>query len=46
MQVNQSQMDDISAQISDLADVEEMQKDWELQAEAKDELERLLRASP
>jgi hypothetical protein len=46
LQVNQSQMDDISAQISDLADVEEMQQDWELQAEAKDELERLLRTSP
>lgn len=45
MQVPQSEIDDIESQIKDLMEVEEMQTEWELQAEAQDELERLLRAS-
>ena len=45
MQVPQSEIDDIESQIKDLMEVEEMQTEWELQAEAQDVLERLLRAS-
>ena len=45
VQVPQSEIDDIESQIKDLMEVEEMQTEWELQAEAQDELERLLRAS-
>jgi hypothetical protein len=45
LQVPQSEIDDIESQINDLVEVEEMQAEWELQAEAQDELERLLRAS-
>lgn len=41
----QSEIDDIEAQIKDLTDVEEMQAEWELQAEAQDELERLLKGA-
>jgi hypothetical protein len=44
LQVPQSEIDDIESQIRDLVEVEGMQADWELQAEAQDELERLLRA--
>eukprot|EP00892_Ulva_mutabilis_P001097 jgi/Ulvmu1/10989/UM007_0169.1 len=43
--VPQSEIDDIESQIRDLAEVEEMQQEWELQAEAQDELETLLRVS-
>lgn len=45
LQVPQSEIDDIESQIRDLAEVEEMQEEWELQAEAQDELETLLRVS-
>lgn len=45
MQVPQSEIDDIESQIKDLMEVEEMQTEWELQAEAQDELERLLRTT-
>lgn len=41
----QSEIDDIESQIKDLMEVEEMQTEWELQAEAQDELERLLRTT-
>ncbi|KAI5055662.1 hypothetical protein GOP47_0029183 [Adiantum capillus-veneris] len=36
----------IAAQIERLAEVERLQKQWKIQAEANDELERLLRSSP
>lgn len=45
LQVPQSEIDDIESQIRDLTEVEEMQEEWELQAEAQDELETLLRVS-
>jgi hypothetical protein len=45
LQVPQSEIDDIESQIKDLMEVEEMQAEWELQAEAQDELERLLRTT-
>ena len=45
LQVPQSEIDDIEAQIADLAEVEELQAEWELQAEAQDELERLLKGT-
>lgn len=45
MQVNQSEASAIEAQIQDLEEVEALQEDWQLQAEAKDDLERLLRSS-
>jgi hypothetical protein len=44
-QVPQSEIDDIESQIRDLLEVEEMQQEWELQAEAQDELEKLLKAT-
>jgi hypothetical protein len=45
LQVPQSEIDDIESQIKDLMEEEEMQAEWELQAEAQDELERLLRTT-
>ncbi|MCO5583818.1 hypothetical protein L7F22_037732 [Adiantum nelumboides] len=41
-----STMASIAAQIERLAEVERLQKQWKIQAEANDELERLLQSSP
>ena len=42
-QVPMSEMEGIEVQIAKLGEIEELQSEWQLQAEAQDEVERLLR---
>jgi hypothetical protein len=44
-QVPRSEMEGIEVQIAKLGEIEELQSEWKMQAEAQDEVERLLRAA-
>lgn len=44
-QVPRSEMEGIEVQIAKLGEIEELQSEWKLQAEAQDEVERLLRTA-